>query len=84
MSEPDWLQKFPTLSICRLDLINAGCDREYVGTLTDEQMQQIATAIASYIEDYAFEEGEWDETVRFIVQALRPSLDNPTILPPLL
>lgn len=68
MSSAEWSKMFPALSICRLDLVNAGCNREQVAALTDEQMQHIAEAIDNYIEDYAFEEGEWEEIVCFIVR----------------
>jgi len=76
MSDTDWSKMFPALSICRQDLVNAGCSREQIAALTDEQMQQIAAAIDSYIEDYAFEEGEWDETVRFIVRKIETLSDR--------
>ncbi len=78
MSSPLWTDMFPALSICRLDLVNAGCNREQIAALTDEQMQHIAEAIGNYIEDYSFDEGEWEKTVRYIVGRL---IANITITP---
>jgi hypothetical protein len=53
----DWNKEFPITSVTRADLVSAGFSQEQVSQLTDEDMQQIASAM----EDIYCDHGYWED-----------------------
>ena len=57
MNAIDWDKEFPITSLTRADLVSAGFSREQVASLTDEDMQEIASAMADVYCDH----GYWED-----------------------
>ena len=58
MRDPDfWSREFPITSITRADIVSAGLARKFAKTITDEQMQ----TIASKMEDYYCDGSYWTD-----------------------
>jgi hypothetical protein len=53
----DWNKEFPITSVTRADLVSAGFSQQQVSQLTDEDMQQIASAM----EDIYGDNGYWED-----------------------
>ncbi len=57
MNAMDWNKEFPITSLTRADLVSAGFSQEHVASLTDEDMQEIAAAMADVYCDH----GYWED-----------------------
>ncbi len=66
MNETDWNKEFVITSVTREDLVHAGFTKAVVEQISDEDMQQIASAM----EDVYCDHGYWEDLELFTKRIL--------------